>query len=149
MFAGRHGFITVRDLLRWAGRKNDSYRELVQNGYTLLAERLRQDDDKAEVKEVLEKCCRNANNRKVEVDVETLYYGKLDDEKLLDLSLKSEKDAGNHSGEEQDVEEELGTIEQLEAVQRQIADIKSQQATETSVGSADSAHSDAARGPEH
>ncbi|CAO3588237.1 unnamed protein product [Absidia cylindrospora] len=54
IFEQRHGFITLRDLFRWAGRDPEGYQELAEHGYMLLAERCRRDEEKAVVKEVLE-----------------------------------------------------------------------------------------------
>ncbi|CAH2065804.1 unnamed protein product [Thlaspi arvense] len=58
-FAGKHGYITPRDLFRWAerfkaygGKSND---ELAREGYYLLAERLRDDTEKLVVQEVLDR----------------------------------------------------------------------------------------------
>ena len=42
VFHGKDGFITPRDLFRWADRKPDSYQSLAEAGYMLLGERLRQ-----------------------------------------------------------------------------------------------------------
>lgn len=55
VFAGKHGFITPRDLFKWAGRGAVGYQELAENGYLLLAERLRTQEDRAVVRQVLEK----------------------------------------------------------------------------------------------
>uniref|UniRef100_A0A0E0ISW3 Midasin n=1 Tax=Oryza nivara TaxID=4536 RepID=A0A0E0ISW3_ORYNI len=59
VFAGKHGFITPRDLFRWANRyrlfEGKSYEDLAKDGYLLLAERLRDDTEKAVVQEVLER----------------------------------------------------------------------------------------------
>ncbi|KAK4427378.1 Midasin [Sesamum alatum] len=58
VFAGKHGFITPRDLFRWANRFRtfgNSYEDLAYDGFYLLAERLRDDAEKRVVKEVLEK----------------------------------------------------------------------------------------------
>ena len=58
VFAGKHGFITPRDLFRWAERfkkSGKSYEDLAMDGYMLLAERLRDEDEKAVVQSILEK----------------------------------------------------------------------------------------------
>ncbi|OVA06149.1 von Willebrand factor [Macleaya cordata] len=58
VFAGKHGFITPRDLFRWADRFRifgKSYEDLAKDGYFLLAERLRDESEKNVVREVLEK----------------------------------------------------------------------------------------------
>ncbi|KAI0754666.1 midasin [Daedaleopsis nitida] len=67
VFESKHGFATLRDLFRWAGRDAISYDELAANGYMLLAERTRRDDDKAVVKEVIESIM------KVRIDESSLY----------------------------------------------------------------------------
>ena len=67
IFESKQGFATLRDLFRWAGRDAVSYQELADNGYMLLAERARRDDDKIVVKEVLESIL------KVSIDPSRLY----------------------------------------------------------------------------
>lgn len=67
IFESKHGFATLRDLFRWAGRDAISYQGLADNGYMLLAERARRDEDKAIVKEVLESIM------KVSIDPRRLY----------------------------------------------------------------------------
>ena len=67
IFESKHGFATLRDLFRWAGRDAMSYQELADNGYMLLAERARREEDKNIVKEVLESVM------KVSIDPERLY----------------------------------------------------------------------------
>ncbi|KAK3846925.1 MAG: hypothetical protein J3R72DRAFT_519841 [Linnemannia gamsii] len=54
LFEQGHGFITLRDLFRWAGRGAGSYDELAMDGYMILAERCRKDEERTVVKEVLE-----------------------------------------------------------------------------------------------
>ena len=54
VFESKHGFATLRDLFRWASRGAMGYQELAEDGYMLLAERVRRDDDKLAVKEVIE-----------------------------------------------------------------------------------------------
>ena len=51
---GKDGLITPRDLLRWAERKVTHKEELAIEGYMLLAERLRDDDEKSVVKKIIE-----------------------------------------------------------------------------------------------
>ncbi|KAJ4836844.1 hypothetical protein Tsubulata_018473 [Turnera subulata] len=58
VFAGKHGFITPRDLFRWASRLKkfgDSKEVMAEHGYYLLADRLRDEREKLVVQEVLEK----------------------------------------------------------------------------------------------
>jgi midasin len=52
VFAGCHGLITPRDLFRWASRQGSSYEELSMHGYSLLAERLRTQDERKQVLQV-------------------------------------------------------------------------------------------------
>jgi midasin len=70
VFRGKDGLITPRDLLRWAGRKAGSKHELATNGYMLLAERLRDEEEKVLVQETIEE------QFKVDIDCDELYHGK-------------------------------------------------------------------------
>ncbi|KAJ3022651.1 AAA ATPase midasin, partial [Thoreauomyces humboldtii] len=67
VFEGKHGFVTLRDLFRWAGRGCVGYEELAEEGWCLLGERMRTDEDRAIVRDVIEK------EMKVKVDVEGMY----------------------------------------------------------------------------
>ena len=56
IFAGKHGYITPRDLLKWGNRsQRTTLQEMSDNGYTLLAERLRDSGEKVIVKNILQK----------------------------------------------------------------------------------------------
>ena len=57
VFHGKDGFITPRDLFRWADRKPDSYQSLAEAGYMLLGERLRQQPEQTAIREVLQHSC--------------------------------------------------------------------------------------------
>jgi midasin len=67
VFETKHGFATLRDLFRWAGRGADTVSELAENGYMILAERTRKVEDKLVVKEVIESAM------KVHIDESILY----------------------------------------------------------------------------
>src|SRR5882762_5090360 len=67
VFESKHGFATLRDLFRWAERDAIGYQELAENGYMLLAERARREDDKHAVKEVIESVM------KVHIDEKAIY----------------------------------------------------------------------------
>ncbi|CAN0109706.1 unnamed protein product [Ectocarpus sp. 6 AP-2014] len=54
LFLGKHGAISPRDLLRWAGRKPQGKQQLAEEGYMLLAERLRSAEEKVAMRAVLE-----------------------------------------------------------------------------------------------
>ena len=45
MFAGKHGLITPRDLFKWANRGAVTYEDLAQNGFMILGERLRSQEE--------------------------------------------------------------------------------------------------------
>jgi len=70
VFLGKDGLITPRDLLRWAERGGSSKLALAQEGYMLLAERLRSEDERAIVKDEIE------SHLNVVIDVDGIYYGK-------------------------------------------------------------------------
>ena len=68
VFLGKDGIMTARDLLRWAHRGASSKLELAREGYMLLAERLRMNEEKAHVQREIEK------QFKVQVKPDLLYY---------------------------------------------------------------------------
>lgn len=91
VFLGKDSFITPRDLLRWAERHSGTKQDLAEHGYMLLAERLRSEDEKHMVREVLEE------HTKVTIDLDTLYYG--DDSrarKLLESAICAAEKQRNH-----------------------------------------------------
>uniref|UniRef100_A0A087Y7X1 Midasin n=1 Tax=Poecilia formosa TaxID=48698 RepID=A0A087Y7X1_POEFO len=64
VFAGKHGFITLRDLFRWAERyrleeqaeaSQDWLQHLADDGYMLLAGRVRKQEEEAVILEILQK----------------------------------------------------------------------------------------------
>lgn len=67
IFAGRHGFITPRDLFRWAERKPATYQQLAEHGFLLLGERCRKPSERQIVKDVIESVT------KTELSEEELY----------------------------------------------------------------------------
>ncbi|PWA97505.1 hypothetical protein CTI12_AA028730 [Artemisia annua] len=70
IFSGKHGFITPRDLFRWANRYKmfgKDKEDLGRDGYYLLAERLRDDKEKQVVLEVLQ------NRLRIELPRSALY----------------------------------------------------------------------------
>ena len=58
VFAGKHSLITLRDLFRWATREHVTSEDLALNGYKVLAERLRNEEDKQFIKQIIEDCFR-------------------------------------------------------------------------------------------
>ncbi|KAJ7797645.1 P-loop containing nucleoside triphosphate hydrolase protein [Mycena olivaceomarginata] len=86
VFETKQGFATLRDLFRWAGRDAIGYQELAENGYMLLAERARRDDDKVAVKEVIE----SVMNVKIDEDaIYNLHNVDVDFATLLDCPIPS------------------------------------------------------------
>lgn len=67
VFESKSSFATLRDLFRWAERKAVGYQQLADDGYMLLAERARSEEDKVVIKDVIEKIM------KVTIDVENMY----------------------------------------------------------------------------
>ncbi|KRY42982.1 Midasin [Trichinella spiralis] len=75
MFAGREGYITLRDLFRWGDRfknvsaqQNDYIQYLAEQGYFILAGRCRRSEDEKVVIENLETCF------KVKIDSDKLFH---------------------------------------------------------------------------
>ncbi|RNF26020.1 MDN1, midasin-like protein [Trypanosoma conorhini] len=67
IFAGRHGFITPRDLFRWAERRPGTYQEMAEHGFLLLAERCRKAEERQIVKDIIESVT------KTELNEEAIY----------------------------------------------------------------------------
>ena len=78
IFEQKNSFATLRDLFRWALREAIGYEELAANGYMILGERVRKNDEKEMVKTTIEKVMR------VKLDMEA-YYGKLENEALANF----------------------------------------------------------------
>jgi len=70
LFMGQDGFMTPRDLLRWAHRGATSKTELAKEGYMLLAERLRDDNEKGHVLHEIQQ------QFKLQIDLGALYFGE-------------------------------------------------------------------------
>ncbi|KAL2820361.1 hypothetical protein BJX63DRAFT_311719 [Aspergillus granulosus] len=67
LFEQKNSFATLRDLFRWALRQADDREQLAVNGFMLLAERVRNPQERAAVKAVIEEVM------KVTIDEEVLY----------------------------------------------------------------------------
>ena len=72
IFDGKQSFITLRDLFRWALRRAESYEQLAQDGYMLLAERVRRESDRETILNILQKELR------VKLDMHKIYDKKFD-----------------------------------------------------------------------
>jgi midasin len=67
LFEQKDSFATLRDLFRWALRDADNRQQLAENGYMLLAERVRKSEERTAVQEVIERVM------KVKIDPAVLY----------------------------------------------------------------------------
>ncbi|KAF2875171.1 hypothetical protein BDV95DRAFT_603934 [Massariosphaeria phaeospora] len=85
-------FATLRDLFRWAQRKADTIQDLASNGYMLLAERVRKDDERIAVKKIIETVM-SRNGPRVQIDEDRLYSENASDEIGL-YKNKGGSDAG-------------------------------------------------------
>ncbi|WWD21566.1 hypothetical protein CI109_106052 [Kwoniella shandongensis] len=71
VFESKQSFATLRDLFRWAERGAVGYQQLAEDGYMLLAERARHDEDKVVIKQVIEEV--------MKVTINDDMYGLLDE----------------------------------------------------------------------
>ena len=85
LFEQKNSFATLRDLFRWAFRKADDRDQLAVHGFLLLAERVRNVEERNVVKRVIEEVM------KVQID-ETQIYSLSSMEKSLGLSISSHRD---------------------------------------------------------
>ena len=67
LFEQKDSFATLRDLFRWALRDAENREQLAANGYMLLAERVRNPQERTAVKEIIERVM------KVKIDPKALY----------------------------------------------------------------------------
>lgn len=67
VFEQKDSFATLRDLFRWALRDAETREDIANNGFMLLAERVRNDEERIAVKEVIETVF------KVKIDSDLLY----------------------------------------------------------------------------
>ncbi|KAJ3207647.1 AAA ATPase midasin, partial [Entophlyctis luteolus] len=68
IFEGKNAFATLRDLFRWGNRQADTAQQLAENGYMVIAEKSRHDDEKRTVQSVLEDTFR------LKLDPESMYH---------------------------------------------------------------------------
>ncbi|KAJ6446539.1 ATPase, AAA-5 [Purpureocillium lavendulum] len=67
LFEQKDSFATLRDLFRWALREAETREEIASHGFMLLAERVRNEEERLAVKEVIERVF------KVKIDPQRLY----------------------------------------------------------------------------
>ena len=58
LFQGKYGAVTTRDLIKWGRRQPQSSMEVAEEGYMLLAEKLRSEEEKRGVEDVLNNICK-------------------------------------------------------------------------------------------
>lgn len=85
LFEQKNSFATLRDLFRWALRDADDCEQLAFNGFLLLAERVRNPEERDAVKRVIEEVM------KVKID-ETQIYSLYKMEQSLDFSISPYRD---------------------------------------------------------
>ena len=85
LFEQKNSFATLRDLFRWAFRDADDREQLAINGFLLLAERVRNTEERNAVKRVIEEVM------KVQID-ETQFYSLDKIEQSLSLSISTRQD---------------------------------------------------------
>jgi midasin len=85
-------FATLRDLFRWAQRKADTIQDLANNGYMLLAERVRKEEERAAVKNIIETVMSRKGPR-VSIDEASMYSEDVSPELRL-CKEKARVDAG-------------------------------------------------------
>lgn len=86
LFETKNSFATLRDLFRWGSREAVGYEQLATNGYMLLAEKNRKDEEKHIIKNAIEKVMR------VKLDISEIYKSKFDafGEKLIETNESKE-----------------------------------------------------------
>jgi len=67
VFLGKEGMVTLRDMFRWANRQSDSWETLAQDGYLLLSERCRNQEERKSIQHVIERVTRK------QIDAQSLY----------------------------------------------------------------------------
>lgn len=85
LFEQRNSFATLRDLFRWALRRADDREQLAVNGFMLLAERVRNPQERTAVKGVIEEVMR------VKLDENVLYNSRALEERLQKISAPTPK----------------------------------------------------------
>ncbi|KAF7863118.1 hypothetical protein EAF04_007201 [Stromatinia cepivora] len=84
LFEQKDSFATLRDLFRWALRDAENREQLAANGYMLLAERVRNSEERAAVKEIIERVM------KVKIDIDDLYSNSLAEIRAYNATTNSQ-----------------------------------------------------------
>lgn len=78
-------FMTIRDLLRWGFRQPDSKEALAREGCYLIAERLRDSDEKRDIQQLIERVCLG-NKKKLEAFTQRIDFQE--DPVVLEIKKK-------------------------------------------------------------
>lgn len=81
LFEQKNSFATLRDLFRWALRRADDREQLAINGFMLLAERVRNPQEREAVKKVIEEVMR------VHIDEDAIYSSSELEKRTLNRTL--------------------------------------------------------------
>ena len=76
LYEQENSFATLRDLFRWVSRQADNVEQLAINGFLLLAERVRNQDERSAVKAIIEEVM------KVNIDDEKIYESAMTQESI-------------------------------------------------------------------
>ena len=79
LFLGKHGAVTTRDIIKCGRRQPNNIAEVANQAYMLLAEKLRQEEEKRVVENIISAAC---NSR---IDVANLYDSQEELRNLQDL----------------------------------------------------------------
>lgn len=102
IFDGKHGYVTLRDLFRWAERRAVGYLELAQDGYMILGEKIRKPEDRLAVVDALESVM------KIKLNIDQMYEDKFETIRRTVLNDDHEQAArGNTDSEQQHQQPEI------------------------------------------
>ncbi|KAK5664014.1 hypothetical protein OQA88_228 [Cercophora sp. LCS_1] len=71
VFEQKNSFATLRDLFRWALRTSETRQDIADNGFMLLAERVRKPEEREEVRKVIQEVFKVAINPDILYDLES------------------------------------------------------------------------------
>ncbi|CRK43433.1 hypothetical protein BN1723_016178, partial [Verticillium longisporum] len=111
MFEQKDSFATLRDLFRWTQRSAEDREQIAINGFMLLAERVRVDEERIAVKEIIEKVF------KVKIDPEQLYSTMFTGKGKSGENSQGVVWTGamrHEDGDDNDMEEEAGEVDDLD-----------------------------------
>jgi len=108
VFQGKHGSITTRDLIKWGRRQPRTPLEVAEEGYMLLAEKLRLSEEKDGVCQTLNLIC------KVQMDPLHLYSEASGEEKSSDAATAGLSDMIDEEGQLRQGRDDLIALRQVQ-----------------------------------